>query len=51
VVQNAIELRPGVEYLTLRCLSCGHVFDAQAGIERPASPAGTGNDQEPILPK
>jgi rubredoxin len=28
-VQSAIELRPGVEYLTLRCSSCGVVYDAQ----------------------
>jgi hypothetical protein len=28
-VQSAIELRPGVEYLTLRCISCGIVYDAQ----------------------
>jgi hypothetical protein len=28
-VQSAIELRPGVEFLTLRCVSCGLVYDAQ----------------------
>jgi hypothetical protein len=28
-VQSAVELRPGVEYLTLRCTFCGHVYDAQ----------------------
>jgi hypothetical protein len=28
-VQNAIELRPGVEYLTLRCISCGLIYNAQ----------------------
>lgn len=28
-VQSAIELRPGVEYLTVRCASCGLVYDAQ----------------------
>ena len=28
-VQSAIELRPGVEYLTLRCVSCGLLYDAQ----------------------
>jgi hypothetical protein len=28
-VHSAIELRPGVEYLTLRCTSCGLVYDAQ----------------------
>jgi DNA-directed RNA polymerase subunit RPC12/RpoP len=29
-VQSAVALRPGVEYLTLRCASCGLVYDAQA---------------------
>jgi hypothetical protein len=28
-VQSASELRPGVEFLTLRCFSCGLVYDAQ----------------------
>jgi hypothetical protein len=28
-IQSAIELRPGVQYLTLRCISCGLVHDAQ----------------------
>jgi uncharacterized Zn finger protein len=28
-VQSAIELRPRAEYLTLRCISCGLVYDAQ----------------------
>jgi len=28
-VQNAVELRPGIEYLTLRCISCGLVYNAQ----------------------
>ena len=28
-VQSAIEVRPGSEYLTLRCTSCALVFDAQ----------------------
>lgn len=28
-IQSAVELRPGVHYLTLRCISCGLVFDAQ----------------------
>ena len=28
-VHSAIELRPGVEHLTLRCTSCGLVYDAQ----------------------
>jgi transcription elongation factor Elf1 len=28
-IQTGIELRPGVQYLTLRCISCGLVYDAQ----------------------
>jgi hypothetical protein len=29
-VQSAVELRQGVEYLTLRCIACGLIYDAQA---------------------
>jgi transcription elongation factor Elf1 len=29
VVQSAAELRPGIDYLTLRCTSCGLVYNAQ----------------------
>ena len=36
-VQSAIELRPGVEYITLRCTSCGLVYDAQVPSERTKS--------------
>jgi len=32
-VQSAIELRPGVEYLTLRCASCGLLYCAQVPSE------------------
>jgi hypothetical protein len=41
-VQNAVELRPGFEYLTLRCVDCGLVYDAQvAGYQlRSAHPPG-----------
>jgi phage FluMu protein Com len=28
-VQSAIDVRPGFQYLTLRCMSCAIVFDAQ----------------------
>jgi hypothetical protein len=37
-VQSAVTLRPGVEYLTLRCASCGLVYDAQAPSD-PTRPA------------
>jgi rubredoxin len=33
-IQSAVQLRPGVHYLTLRCISCGLVFDAQVGSEK-----------------
>ena len=29
-VQNVVPIRAGFEYLTLRCTSCGLVYDAQA---------------------
>jgi hypothetical protein len=31
-VQSAIKVRPGFEYLTLRCISCAIVFDAQVAL-------------------
>ena len=34
-MQSAVELRPGAHYLTLRCISCGVVYDAQV----PSAPA------------
>ena len=38
-IQSAVELRPGVQYLTLRCITCGHVHDAQMPAKPPtASP-------------
>jgi len=37
-VQSAVALRPGVKYLTLRCASCGLVYDAQVPSD-PTSPA------------
>jgi uncharacterized Zn finger protein len=50
-VQSIIELRPGVEYLTLRCISCGLVFDAQAGVEKPGSATPADADRGPNSPK
>ena len=34
-VQSTIELLPGIRYLTLRCISCATVYDAQV----PSSPS------------
>jgi uncharacterized Zn finger protein len=42
-IQHTVELRPGVQYLTLRCISCGHVHDAQM-------PAGLPTASLMILP-
>jgi uncharacterized Zn finger protein len=38
-LQNTVKLRPGVEYLTLRCASCGLVYDAQLPSNRRRSAA------------
>ena len=34
-VQNVVPIRAGFEYLTLRCTSCGLVFDAQIHTDPP----------------
>jgi len=44
-LQNTIELRPGVEYLTLRCASCGPVYDAQVPSNPTKSAASTRSKQ------
>ena len=38
-VQNVVPIRAGFEYLTLRCISCGLVFDAQIHTDPPKSGA------------
>jgi len=38
-IQSTVELRPGVQYLTLRCISCGHVHDAQMPAGLPTASA------------
>jgi rubredoxin len=53
-VQSAIELRPGVEYLTLRCACCGLLYDGQvpsepkkvstSGKAKPSPSKGRGDD-------
>jgi rubredoxin len=37
IVLSATELRPGFEYLTLRCTSCHLVYDAQVPWPAPGS--------------
>ena len=46
-VQSAIELRPGVEFLTLRCVSCGLVYDAQVPSD-PTRFATSANEKLPL---
>ncbi len=46
LVQSAIELRPGVEYLTLRCPSCLIVYDAQV----PFAPVPALSDHSSLPP-
>ena len=48
-VQNAIELRPGVQYLTLRCISCGLVYDSQvpSDPDRPRLSIDRGEQMSP----
>ena len=36
-IQSAVELRPGVRYLVLRCASCCFIFDAQVRSESDVS--------------
>ena len=40
-IQNAIELRPGVQYMTLRCTSCGLLHDAQTPSSPPTVPSNS----------
>jgi hypothetical protein len=46
-VQSAIELRPGVKFLTLRCVSCGLVYDAQVPSD-PTRFATSANEKLPL---
>jgi hypothetical protein len=41
-IQSAVELRPAVHYLMLRCIACGLVFNAQVESQKADSidPAG-----------
>jgi uncharacterized Zn finger protein len=34
IIQSAIEVRPGFHYLTLRCIPCAIVFDAQVAFAK-----------------
>ena len=45
-VQNVVPIRAGFEYLTLRCTSCGLVFDAQIHTDPPKSDASVWVDTE-----
>ena len=45
MVQSAIELRPRLQYLTLRCNSCAIVYDAQ--VPSPAALSETETHNNP----
>jgi uncharacterized Zn finger protein len=50
-IQSVISIRSGFEYLTLRCTSCGLVYNAQVHTDPMMSDAaGAGSDSEPISP-
>jgi len=50
-IQSVISIRSGFEYLTLRCTSCGLVYDAQVHTEPMMSDAaGAGSDSELVSP-
>jgi DNA-directed RNA polymerase subunit M/transcription elongation factor TFIIS len=49
-VQNAVQMRSGFEYLTLRCTSCGLVYDAQMHTDPLRSDARDWIDSE-LVPK
>jgi hypothetical protein len=46
-VQNAVELRPGIKCLTLRCISCGIVYNAQVVADPAAASHLVGRTYEP----
>jgi phage FluMu protein Com len=50
-VQNVALIRAGFEYLTLRCTSCGLVFDAQIHTDPPMSDVRGWANSELGLPK
>jgi transcription elongation factor Elf1 len=51
-IQNTVELRPGVQYLTLRCIACGHIHDAQMPAGAPTASPMTSQPAavEPLRP-
>jgi hypothetical protein len=49
-VQNAVQIRIGFEYLTLRCMSCGLVYDAQVHTDPLRSDARGCIDSELVPP-
>jgi transcription elongation factor Elf1 len=50
-VQNVAPIRAGFEYLTLRCTSCGLVFDAQIHTDPRKADAPGWTDRELGPPK
>jgi transcription elongation factor Elf1 len=50
-VQSVVPIRSGFEYLTLRCTSCGLVYDAQVHTDPLRSDARGWIDSELVPPK
>ena len=50
-VQSVVQIRAGFEYLTLRCTSCGLVYDAQVHTDPLQSEARGSIDSELVPPK
>jgi transcription elongation factor Elf1 len=50
-VQSVVQIRAGFEYLTLRCTSCGLVYDAQVHTDPLKSDARGWIDSELVPPK
>ena len=49
-VQSVVPIRSGFEYLTLRCTTCGLVYDAQMHTDPMMSNAGGWIDSELVSP-
>ena len=50
-IQSVVQLRTGFEYLTLRCMNCGLVYDAKVHTDALKSDARGWIDSELLPPK
>jgi len=51
IIQSVVQIRFGFEYLTLRCTSCGLVYDAQVHTDPLRSDARGWIESELVPPK